>query len=71
MAVDIKLGGAAPEAGSARPLFIARAWASAGFENRQYAPTADGQRFLIVMPVPEPAANAITVVLNWTAGSKP
>ena len=68
MALDIKLGTAAPEAGRAHPLFAARAWSVAGFENRQYAVTADGQRFLVVMPVPEPAANTITVVLDWTAG---
>jgi hypothetical protein len=34
----------------------------------QYAVTADGQRFLLQMPVPEAASTPITVVLNWTAG---
>jgi hypothetical protein len=71
MAVDIRLGSGAPEVGRVHPLFAARTWEFAGFEDRQYAPSADGQRFLVVMPVPEPAANTITVVLDWTTGLRP
>jgi len=70
MGVDIKLGTAVPEAGSAHPLFAARASDTLGFQTRQYAVSADGQRFLVVMPVAEPAANTITVVLDWTARLK-
>lgn len=35
-----------------------------------YAPSADGQRFLVNAPAggQAPAASPITVVLNWTAG---
>jgi hypothetical protein len=32
-----------------------------------YAPTADGQRFLVVTPIEEAAPMPLTVVLNWTA----
>ncbi len=32
----------------------------------EYAVTADGQRFLAI--VPEAGNTAVTVVLNWTAG---
>jgi Tol biopolymer transport system component len=35
-----------------------------------YAPTADGQKFLVAQPRAEGAAPPITVVLNWQAGLK-
>ena len=35
-----------------------------------YDVTADGQRFLLLKPVEQTSSQAITVVLNWTAGLK-
>jgi dipeptidyl aminopeptidase/acylaminoacyl peptidase len=35
-----------------------------------YAVSADGQRFLLNLPIQENASSPITVVLNWTAGLK-
>ncbi len=35
-----------------------------------YAVSADGQRFLLNLPMQENASSPITVVLNWTAGLK-
>jgi len=32
--------------------------------------TADGQRFLVLVPVGDASSSPITVVLNWTAGLK-
>ena len=37
---------------------------------RQFAVTEDGQRFLLLAPLPAESATAITVVLNWTASLK-
>jgi Tol biopolymer transport system component len=65
MAVDVKAG-AMLEPGIPRKLF------STGLgppTDDQYAVTADGQRFLVLMPV-DTAPPTITVVLNWTAGLK-
>jgi len=37
---------------------------------RQFAVTEDGQRFLLLAPLPAESATAITVILNWTASLK-
>jgi hypothetical protein len=60
------------EVGTPVPLFNARLLGGpapvTGFR-AQYDVTADGQRFLLNVPVAEtPGFPAITVVLNWTAG---
>jgi hypothetical protein len=60
------------EIGTPVPLFTARLLGGAvlvtGFRP-QYDVTANGQRFLLNVPVGEEASSpAITVVLNWTAG---
>jgi hypothetical protein len=64
MAVSIKLG-TSVEPGTPQELF-----ADAGITG--YAPSPDGQRFLVNVPAGGEAATAppITVVLNWTAGLK-
>ena len=64
MAVPIKLG-ATVEPGIPQELF-----ASAGIID--FAPSPDGQRFLVNVPAGGEGATAppITVVLNWTAGLK-
>jgi hypothetical protein len=35
-----------------------------------YAPSADGRRFLILVPVEQETALPMTVALNWMAGKK-
>ena len=64
MAVEIK-SGANFEAGAPKLLFDTHAhW---GF----YDVTADGQRFIVTMPVEQAQVRSpITVVLNWQAGLK-
>jgi hypothetical protein len=62
MAVDVKLG-AMPEIGTPHPLF------ELPFTNN-WAPFADGRRFLSVEPAGEPPTPKINVVLNWTAELK-
>jgi hypothetical protein len=36
----------------------------------QYSVSADGQRFLIKLPIEESAAPPMTVVMNWAAALK-
>ena len=65
MAVGIKSGanlGANLDVGVPKALFDAPGW---------FDVTADGQRFIVVMPVEQAQARSpITVVLNWQAGLK-
>jgi hypothetical protein len=73
MAVPIS-GTTTLEIGTAIPLFNARLLGGpamvTGFR-AQYDVTANGQRFLLNVPVDKtPDFPAITVVLNWTAGLK-
>ena len=65
MAVPMGLG-ARVEPGTPQALFTA-----VGLTG--YAPTRDGQRFLVNVPAGAEGAAAppITVVLNWQAGLKP
>ncbi len=68
MAVDIKAG-ATLRPGVPRRLFSTTvAVEHPTFD--QYAVTADGQRFLVLVPVGDASSSPITVVLNWTAGLK-
>ena len=71
MAVPMRLGDKAVQVGAPVPLFKARMLlgpvTSLGF-NPQYDVTADGQRFLLNVPVDD-SISSVTVVLNWTAGS--
>jgi hypothetical protein len=73
LAVPIK-DGANFDAGTPHALFELPpqppAWIQSGVDQRVYAPSADGQRFLIGVPVGEESSAPITVVLNWTAGLK-
>jgi hypothetical protein len=71
MAVPVS-GATTLEVGTPVPLFSARMLGGpstvAGFR-AQYDVTADGQRFLLNVPVDEDASSpTITVVLNWAAG---
>lgn len=69
MAVDVNETDGTISFGSPKPLFEARApLASPG--SSLYAPTRDGQRFLVIIPIEESSPSPLTVVLNWTAGLK-
>jgi eukaryotic-like serine/threonine-protein kinase len=68
MAVDVKTDGPQFEAGIPKPLFQAQFLLGA-WRNR-YVVTADGQRFLAIVPVEKQAYSPITVVMNWTADLK-
>ncbi len=66
MAVDIKTEGKF-ESSIPRELF--QGSMKTGFAY-SYAPTADGQRFLMSAPIEAPARAPMTIVLNWTTGLK-
>ncbi|MBK5254452.1 MAG: PD40 domain-containing protein [Vicinamibacteria bacterium] len=56
----------------ARALFKVPPPVGTGWHDRnQFAVTADGQRFLISLPVEDPSPRDITVILNWKPGAKP
>jgi eukaryotic-like serine/threonine-protein kinase len=65
MAVSV-VSGLTPQFGVPVPLFEPRLLAFGPSVRQQYDVASDGQRFLINMPVEDPAAAAITVVLNWS-----
>ena len=64
MAVDIKAG-ATIDSGNPHVLFDTGLTVDPIRD--QFAATADGQRFLVQLPVAEASPAPITVVLNWTA----
>ena len=68
MAVDVKLG-ATFDARVPKALFGTRVLNLTEFRNH-YAPTSDGQRFLINSTLEETSTTPISVVVNWTAGLK-
>jgi Tol biopolymer transport system component/predicted Ser/Thr protein kinase len=70
MAVDVDTAGSQFEAGIAKPLFDAD-FLSGSYSPAVYAPTADGQRFLAVIPVAQQAIPPITLVTNWPWDLKP
>jgi hypothetical protein len=71
MAVPIRVDDR-PEIGAPAPLFDLPRVPLApedepALEEHQYAPSSDGQRFLVRVPVGEAQLPPATVVLNWTA----
>ncbi|MEO7659453.1 MAG: hypothetical protein ABIV48_07550, partial [Pyrinomonadaceae bacterium] len=67
MAVDIKLTSTI-EMGTPGPLFQTQV---SGFTSpNRYAPSADGQRFLVNSTQQETSQTPITVILNWTSTLK-
>ncbi len=71
MAVDVKVGSSAFEAGAARSLFQTRRREHiAAADLFSYDVSADGQRFLVNTDVGEVTSSPLTVVLNWTAELK-
>jgi len=72
--VEARPMGIRPAFASPRRLFETtlprQSQAIGSINNRLYSVTADGQRFLVMAPVTDPAQNRIAVILNWTAGLK-
>ena len=64
MAVPVTVRDGALEAGAPHPLFELRANSTPG---TQYDVTADGQRFIVSVPVQAEGASPLTLVLNWPA----
>jgi Tol biopolymer transport system component len=67
MAASVNGKGAGFEVGAIKPLFATRIATRGSY---QYDVSADGQRFLINTSPEQATSSPITVVLNWTAGSK-
>ena len=67
MAAQVSVAGETLEVGAERVLFDAHAVSALG---SVYDVTADGQRFLVNIPVDQKASAPITLVLNWTADLK-
>jgi hypothetical protein len=69
MAVDADTTGASFQAGIPKELFqtqLVPIW----YWRNIYAPSADGQRFLMLTPGSEVKAAPITVVVNWAAAMR-
>jgi eukaryotic-like serine/threonine-protein kinase len=67
--VNVVDGGTTFDAGPPTILFnIPRLQFGVIFGEWQYAPSADGQRFLVRVPVSEASSPPATVVLNWLSG---
>jgi serine/threonine protein kinase/Tol biopolymer transport system component len=69
MAAEVAVKGGALEVGQVRPLFV-NTGGSARNAFPEYGVTADGQRFLIPMPIEEKSSEPLTLIQNWTAGLK-
>ena len=74
MATEVWPAGSRLAFGTPRRLFETnlprQSRAIGSINNHLCAVTADGQRFLVMAPVTDPAQNRIAVILNWTAGLK-
>ena len=67
MAVPV---GAGPSFGVPKELFQTRVPAGVSANRTHYVPSRDGQRFLVNTQSSDATPQAITVVMNWTAGLK-
>ena len=71
MAVDVNEGDGTITFASPKPLFEIRVLLAASAPGSVvYAPTGDGQRFLVIVPVEESSPSPLAVVMNWTSGLK-
>jgi len=74
MAAQVRRAGSRLVFGSPRRLFettLPRLSQSLGsVNNHLYTVTADGQRFLVMAPVTDPAQDRIAVIVNWGAALK-
>jgi hypothetical protein len=72
MAVDVKFNQTTFEAGIPHALFDAPTLQMSGpgatTRTGNYAVSADGQKFLLLLSAPTQQSNPVSVVLNWTAG---
>jgi Tol biopolymer transport system component len=76
MAAEVRATGSRFESGTPRTLFKTQFNASSlgaavggpASVSETYMPSADGQRFVGLVPVGQVRAEPVTVVLNWTAG---
>lgn len=66
MAVDVKTDGQVFESGVPKPLFEVRL--QTGTRRTRYQVAANGQRFLVNVPLDTSSPSPITVVLNWASG---
>jgi Tol biopolymer transport system component len=71
MAVEVKTTSQFEVIGSPKALFQIRSYVRGRNQrNFRWAPTPDGQRFLVISEPEETAGSPITVVLNWEAAVK-
>jgi Tol biopolymer transport system component len=71
MSVEVKATAETFNWGSPRPLFELKYRPNAGRPQYRYAPSPDGQRFLVSTDVDVPSGNQpLTMVVNWQAGLK-
>ena len=70
MAVEVKANDSTFQAGAAGPLFQAHFPEGLTNSRNYYTATADGKRFLVIIPMEEELSSPINVVVNWTAGLK-
>ncbi len=68
MVVEVKTEAEVFEFGTPKPLFEVRL--EANFPRSRYQVAANGQRFLVNVPIETAAPSPITVVVNWTGGLK-
>ena len=66
MAVETRAAGNDFQAGVPQPLFAIRI--RPGNPRNKYAPSPDGQRFMIAAPLGRDAMSPTTIVLNWPVG---
>jgi hypothetical protein len=70
MAVPVQTAGSTSQVGTATALFEApvRGFLQGWENSSRYDVTANGQRFLVNVPIESAASGPLAVVLNWTAG---
>jgi Tol biopolymer transport system component len=68
MVVDTQADSSAFQAGIPKPLFEIRM--GSAVRRNDYLAAANGQHFLVVMPLEQSTSSRITVVVNWMAGLK-
>jgi hypothetical protein len=70
MAAEIQVNAGRLSIGVIRPLFVNPAGVTGTGTGRVYDVSADGQRFLIPVPVEEKPDEPLTLIQNWAAGLK-
>ena len=70
MAAEIQVNAGRLSIGAIRPLFVNPAGVTGTGTGRVYDVSADGQRFLIPVPVEDKPDEPLTLIQNWAAGLK-